>query len=194
MLYYGWQMQQCSLNYKSQKGYLQMEEKIYEDKYERPLGVKTLEDSKVVRYKVLMYEDINGYDRLFGGKLMMMIDEAAGIVATRHCTQIVTTAAVDNLQFKRPAMLSDVVVIEAYMTYVGRTSMEVRVDTYVEDRESGLRHVINRAYLTEVCVDKDGNPQLVPYGLLVETESQKAEWEGALKRIRMRKSRRKEGF
>jgi len=164
------------------------------DKYERKLGVKTVDDSKVIRYKVLMHEDINGYGRLFGGKLMMMIDEAAGIVATRHCASYVTTAAVDNLQFKRPAMLSDVVVIEAYMTYVGRTSMEVRVDTYVEDRTTGLRHVINRAYLTEVCVDKDGNPVTVPYGLNVETEGQKAEWQGALKRIDMRKKRRKEGF
>ena len=125
---------------------------------------------------------------------MMMIDEAAGIVATRHCATIVTTAAVDNLQFKHPAMLSDLVVIEAYLTYVGRSSMEVRVDTYVEDRSSGLRHVINRAYLTEVCVDAEGNPILVPYGLKVETESQKAEWEGAIKRIEFRKKRRQQGF
>ena len=171
-----------------------MEEIDITDKYKRELGVKTVEDSKVVRYKVLMHEDINGYGRLFGGRLMEMIDEAAGIVATRHCTHVVTTAAVDNLQFKKGAFLGDVVVIEAYMTYVGRTSIEVRADTYVEDRATGLRHVINRAYLTEVCVDSEGNPITVPYGLSIESEGQKAEWLGALKRIEMRRKRRREGF
>ncbi|WP_051226910.1 acyl-CoA thioesterase [Butyrivibrio sp. MC2013] len=167
---------------------------MIEDKYERPLGLKTVDDTKVERYKVLMYEDINGYNRLFGGKLMMMIDEAAGIVATRHCGTTVTTAAVDNLQFKQAAYLGDIVVIVAYMTYVGRTSMEVRVDTYVEDRTTGLRHVINRAYLTEVCVDDKGNPIPIPYGLDISSAGEIAEWEGALKRIEMRKSRRREGF
>jgi acyl-CoA hydrolase len=72
--------------------------------------------------------------------------------------------------------------------------MEVRVDTYVEDRKTGLRHVINRAYLTEVCLDDDEKPITIPYGLKIETECQKAEWEGALKRIAMRKKRRAEGF
>ena len=171
-----------------------MEEEIITDKYDRPLGYKSVEDSKVERFKVLMYEDINGYDRLFGGKLMMIIDETAGIAATRHCGCTVTTAAVDNLQFKQPAFLGDVIVVEAYLTYVGRTSMEVRADTYVEDRKTGMRRVINRAYLTEVCVDAKGNPSPIEYGLRISTESEKAEWIGALKRIEMRKSRRKEGF
>lgn len=167
---------------------------MVEDKIERELGYKTVEDSKVERYKVMMHEDINGYGRLFGGNLMLMIDEAAGIVATRHCAHTVTTAAVDNLQFKKPAFLMDIVVIEAYLTYVGRTSMEVRVDTYVEDRKTGLRHVINRAYLTEVCLDENEKPITIPYGLKIETPCQEAEWEGALKRIAMRKKRREEGF
>ena len=72
--------------------------------------------------------------------------------------------------------------------------MEVRVDVYFEDRETGTRRMINRAYFTEVCIDEKGHPVPVPYGIEPETESEKAEYEGALKRIEMRKLRRSEGF
>ena len=159
-----------------------------------PLGNKKVEDSVTEWTKVLRYDDINSGDRLFGGRLMEWIDEIAGTAAVRHCSEAVTTAAVDNLQFKKGAYLNDIIVIIARITYVGHTSVEVRVDTYVEDRKTGMRHVINRAYLTEVCVDKNGNPITVPYGLEVISESEKAEWAGALKRIAMRKIRRREGY
>ena len=69
-----------------------------------------------------------------------------------------------------------------------------RYDTYVEDLRTGMRHVVNRAYLTEVCVDEDGRPTVVPYGLNVRTENERAEWQGAEKRIELRKQRRREGF
>ena len=72
--------------------------------------------------------------------------------------------------------------------------MEVRVDTYVEDRRNGMKHVMNRAYLTEVCIDEDDTPVLVPYGLNVRTESEKAEWQGAERRRELRRQRRMEGF
>lgn len=76
--------------------------------------------------------------------------------------------------------------------YVGRTSMEVRVDTYVESRH-GIRKVINRAYVVMVAVDEHHHPIPVP-GLIVESENDRAEWEGGEKRYRLRKQRRKEGF
>ena len=86
------------------------------------------------------------------------------------------------------------IVIIGKITYVGRTSMEIRVDTYVEDRRNGMRHVLNRAYLTEVCIDDDDTPAIVPYGLNIRTANERAEWEGAEKRIILRKKRRMEGF
>ena len=78
------------------------------------------------------------------------------------------------------------------MTYVGNTSMEVRVDTYVEDKQ-GMRRPINRAYLTMVALDENDHPIQVP-GLIIETEEQRGEWEAAQKRREMRELRRKEGF
>ena len=155
---------------------------------------KNVEDSVTEWTKVVKYSDINSENRLFGGTLMSWIDEVAGTVAVRHSGNPVATAAVDNMQFKQGAKLDDIIVMIGKITHVGKTSMEVRVDTYVEDRRNGMRHVLNRAYLTEVCIDTDDTPVLVPYGLNVRTESERAEWEGAEKRIALRKQRRMEGF
>ena len=125
---------------------------------------------------------------------MEWMDEVAGIAAIRHCGGFVTTAAIDNLQFKKGAFINEVIVIRAKLTHVGRTSMEVRVDVYVEERETGIRRVINRAYFTEVHVDENGKPMPLQYGLSLETEAEKAEWEGAEKRLEIRRQRRVEGF
>ena len=83
---------------------------------------------------LLMHRHINGYGRLFGGQLMQWIDELAGIVSMRHAGGRITTASIDNLNFKAGAYLNDTIVLIGRITYVGRTSMEVRVDTYVEDQ------------------------------------------------------------
>lgn len=154
---------------------------------------KNVADSLTEWTRVLRYEDINGQNRLFGGRLLAWIDEIAGTVAMRHSGSQVTTAAIDNLQFKQGAVINDMIVMIGKITHVGHSSMEVRVDSYVEDTD-GFRHVINRAYLTLVCVDKEGRPTAVPFGLNVNTESEKAEWEGAKKRIALRTERRQEGF
>ena len=151
-------------------------------------------DSLTEVTKLLQYKDINGYDRLFGGRLMEWIDEAAGIAASRHCGGGITTACVDTLQFKHAAYLNDLVVIIARVTYVGRTSMEVRVDSYVEDVETGTRYLINHAYLTEVHVDAQGVPTPIEFGLELVNETERMEWEGAKKRITVRKTRQAEGY
>lgn len=121
---------------------------------------------------LLMHRHINGYGRLFGGQLMQWIDELAGIVSMRHAGGRITTASIDNLNFKAGAYLNDTIVLIGRITYVGRTSMEVRVDTYVEDLE-GMRRVINRAYVVMVAIDEEGHAVEVP-GLVVESESEKA--------------------
>ena len=135
---------------------------------------------------------INHYGRLFGGQLIYWIDELAGIVAMRHSGATVTTAAIDNLQFKAPAYTGDMIVLQGMVTYVGRTSMEIRVDTYREALD-GKREMINRAYIDMVCIDREGLPVEVP-GLIIETQEQQQEWEAAQKRKQMRKQRRQEGF
>lgn len=100
---------------------------------------------------------------------------------------MITTAAVDSLEFKAGAYQNDMIVLAGRVTYVGRTSMEVRVDTYIEDYQ-GKRQIINRAYLVMVAVDENGTPVEVP-GLQIESEEEREEWLGAERRLQLRKQK-----
>lgn len=156
------------------------------------MSVKCVDDSKSEQTYILRTGHLNGYGRLFGGYLVQWMDELAVVVSRRHCNCEVTTVAIDNLNFKEGAHIGDMVVLVGKMTYVGRTSMEVRVDAYKEDR-NGIRHSINRAYFIMVAIDDNEKPIEVP-GLDIKTEAEKAEWESGQKRYELRKSRRIEGF
>ena len=148
--------------------------------------------SRTVQTQIVLNEHINGAGRLFGGRLMEWIDIVAAVAARRHSGRNVTTASVDTLSFKAPAYLNDTVSIEGVVTCTGRTSMEVRVDTYVEALD-GQRSMINRAYLVLVALDAQGHPTPVP-PLLAETDEEKAEKEAGLRRTALRKQRQKEQF
>ena len=153
---------------------------------------KKVSDSQTMQQYILRPAHINPYGRLFGAQLLKWIDEVAGIVAVRHCNTIVTTAAIDNLEFREPAYSGQMIVLLGQVTYVGRTSMEVRVDTYTEGLD-GTRKMINRAYLTMVAIDNEGNAVEVP-SLILETDEERAEHDAAVKRKEMRKQRRLEHF
>lgn len=153
---------------------------------------KKVSDSLTEQTYLIMSQHINGAGRLFGGQLLAWIDELAGIVAIRHSGGNVITASIDNLQFKHGAHLGDVVVLVGRVTYVGNSSMEVRIDTYVEERD-GTRCPINRAYFVMVSLDENECPKRVPR-LVLETTEQTAEWETAKKRNELRSQRKQEGF
>lgn len=157
---------------------------------ERPS--KHISDSRTEQQYFIRPAHINGYGRLFGGVLLSWIDELAGIVAFRHCNANVTTAAIDNLQFKAPVLTGQVVVLVGHVTYAGNTSIEVRVDTYTEDPD-GTRHPINRAYLVMVALGENAKPVQVP-DIIIETTEDQLEYEAAKKRRDMRNLRRQEGF
>ena len=153
---------------------------------------KRVEESKTEHVQIIMPEHINGYDRLFGGKLVEWIDIVAGVVARRHSNSNVTTVSIDNLHFKEAAYVNNMVVLYGKVTYVGNTSMEVTVETFVE-RLSGEKKLINKAYLVMVALDEDENPIVVPK-LAIETEEEQAEWDLGARRSELRKQRRKEKF
>ena len=123
---------------------------------------------------------------------MQWIDIVAGVTARRHSGKNVTTLMVDSLQFKEAAYANDLIVIIGKVTYVGRTSMEVCVRSYVEEQD-GMRRLINTAYFVMVALDENEKPTEVP-GLILESEEEKMEWEFAKKRNEMRKNRRKGEF
>lgn len=154
--------------------------------------MKRVSDSLTKQIQIVMPEHINGYGRLFGGQLVAWIDVVAAVVARRHCNHEVTTVCVDNLVFQSAAHANDTMVLVGTMTYVGNTSMEVRVDTYVEELD-GDRALVNRAYLVMVALDANERPLQVP-GLIVETEEERLQWEAGKRRSELRKKRREEQF
>lgn len=150
---------------------------------------KHVSESYTEQVQILSQSTLNGYNRLFGGQLMQWIDVVAAVVARRHSGCNVTTASVDNLRFEGPAYANDTIVLCGYITYTGRTSMEVCARTYVEEL-SGLKRLINVAYLVMVALNAEERPTEVPK-LVVESEAEKREWEAACERNAIRKTRRK---
>ena len=136
---------------------------------------KHVSESYTEQVQILSQSTLNGYNRLFGGQLMQWIDVVAAVVARRHSGCNVTTASVDNLRFEGPAYANDTIVLCGYITYTGRTSMEVCVRTYVEEL-SGLKRLINVAYLVMVALNAEERPTEVPK-LVVESEAEKREWD-----------------
>lgn len=145
---------------------------------------KTVKDSYTEQVQILNQSNINGFGRLFGGNLMQWIDVVAAVVARRHCEKNVTTVLVDRLEFKKPARVNDTVVLTGYITYAGKTSMEICVKTYVEAL-NGDRMLINKAYVVMVALDENDNPSPVP-DLILTNEREIKEREEAKKRREMR--------
>jgi acyl-CoA hydrolase len=156
------------------------------------LKPKRVSDSFTEQVQVIFDNHLNGQGRVFGGQLAAWIDIVAGIVARRHSNRNVTTAEIDSLQFKRPIYANSLIILRGKITYVGKTSMEVRVDSFVENL-SGERELVNTAYLVEVALDENQKPVEVP-GLICETFQEKAEWEAGEKRRQLRQLRRKEAY
>ena len=134
---------------------------------------------KTTSVQIVMPQHCNGYarPRLFGGQIMAWIDVIGAVAARRYTGRAVTTVCVDNLSFLKPAFLNDTVVQEAAVTWTGRTSLEVRVDSMVE-RLDGSRELINRAYLVFVALDEEGKPTEIPL-FVPETDEEKAEYHAA---------------
>ena len=128
---------------------------------------------KTTSVQIVLPQHCNGYKipRLFGGQMMAWIDIIGAVAARRYTQTAVTTICIDNLTFLKPAYLNDTIVQEAMVTWTGRTSLEVRVDSMVE-RLDGSRELINRAYVVFVAPDDQDHPTPVkPF--VPETEEEK---------------------
>jgi acyl-CoA hydrolase len=137
-----------------------------------------------------MSPHVNGSNRLFGGQLMAWIDIAAAVEARRHVMRQVVTAEVDNLEFIGAVYLGETVRLDAQVTWTGRTSIEVRVDSYVESFDiDKADRLINRAYVVFVALDDKEHPTLIP-PFVPETDEEKEEWAAAEKRRATRLARR----
>ena len=154
--------------------------------------MKAIADSITEQVHMVRYQHLNGQRRLFGGMLLQWIDELAGTVAFRHTGGEVITAAIDNLVFKEPAFLNDLVVLRGKITFIGNTSMEVQVDTYVENAD-GRRTMINKAHFVMVSLDEKGTPRPVPTVQLA-SDTEREDWQAGEKRYTLRRQRRIDNY
>ena len=138
---------------------------------------KTVHDSYTVQVQLLNQAHLNGYQRLFGGQLLMWMDEVAGITARRHSGRNVTTACIEKLDFRAAAYANDTVVLTGHIVQVGRTSMTVMVHAYVEAL-TGERRMINEAHFVMVALDENEKPVEVPE-IIIDTENKRLQLENA---------------
>jgi uncharacterized protein (TIGR00369 family) len=133
--------------------------------------------------------DANLYGNVHGGIIMRLMDEAGAAAAMRHAQQAAVTVTVDQVLFREPIHLGDLVTFNAELTYVGRTSMEVRVEVNAQNLLTGEYVHTNTAYLVYVAIDQAGHPVAVP-PLLTETDAERQQWEAAKERQAYRLAQR----
>lgn len=142
---------------------------------------KTPSDSRTIVTDLVLPSETNPIGNMFGGELLARMDRAASIAARRHSRQIVVTASVNHVAFSKMIPLGSVVTVEAQVSRAFNSSMEIFMDVYIEDRDSGKRSISNEAIYTFVAVDEAGCPVKVPE-LIPETEIEKKRFEAALRR------------
>lgn len=145
------------------------------------MEVKYPEESKTILTDLVLPSETNPLNNLFGGELLARMDRAASIAARRHSRRIVVTASVNHVAFNKAIPLGSVVTVEAKVSRNFKTSMEIFIDVWIEDRESGKRSKANEAIYTFVAVDDTGNPVEVPR-LEPQTKLEKERFEAALRR------------
>lgn len=134
---------------------------------------KTVRASQVTISQLMQPEHANLRGDVHGGWIMKLVDEAGALAAMRHAQCRVVTVAIDQMQFLEPIRIGDLIVLEAEVTYVGRTSMESRVSVSAENPLTGERTHTNIAYVVYVALNDDGKPQPVP-GLIAETDAERS--------------------
>lgn len=142
---------------------------------------RTASQSKTIVTDLVLPSETNPINNLFGGELLARMDRAASISARRHSRRIVVTASVNHVAFNRSIPLGSVVTIEAKVSRAFTTSMEVYLDVWIEDRESGECIKANEAIYTFVAVDETGRPIKVPE-LVPESDLEKERFIAALRR------------
>lgn len=152
-------------------------------------GAKYIADSRVTLSLLMGPPDANSLGNVHGGVIMKLVDEAGALAAMRHAQSTVVTVAVDSMTFMQPVHIGDLVIFRAELTYVGRTSMETRVEVIAENPFTREQRMSNTAYLVYVALDHEGKPKPVS-PLIYETSDEIARASQAQERQNFRKQQR----
>ena len=142
---------------------------------------KNPKESKTIQTEIVLPNDTNNLNNLMGGRLLHWMDIVAAVCAQRHCGRTCVTAAVNNVSFGHPIPKASIVTLEANISRAFSSSMEIIIDVWTEDMQSGSRTKCNEAIYTFVAVDNMGKPAKVP-GLEPETKIEQERFVAALRR------------
>ncbi|MBS1543064.1 MAG: acyl-CoA thioesterase [Bacteroidetes bacterium] len=146
---------------------------------------KSPRESTVSMTELVLPNDTNTLNNLMGGRLMHWMDIVSAIACQKHSNNTVVTASVDNISFRTPIQLGDVVTLRARVTRAFNSSMEVRIDVDKENIPAGQKVISHSAYFTFVAVDRHFKPVEVPE-VVPETDEEKALYDGAMRRRQLR--------
>ncbi|QNI04065.1 acyl-CoA thioesterase [Halomonas sp. SH5A2] len=136
---------------------------------------------------VLMTPDMANFSgKVHGGAILKKLDEVAYACASRYSGHYVVTLSVDQVLFKQPIHVGELVTFLASVNHVGSSSMEIGIKVVAEDIRNKLIRHTNSCYLSMVAVDADGKPARVP-PLALATPLQQLRFEKAALRKKMRK-------
>lgn len=130
-------------------------------------------------------QDANLRGNVFGGVILAAVDKIAYVCATRHADCPTVTASFDQVDFRSPIEIGEIVTLQASVNYVGRTSMEVGVRVMAESVHGGEPRHTNSCYVTMVALGDDGKPKPVPK-LILEDEVQYRRYQDAAERRKAR--------
>lgn len=142
---------------------------------------KNPKDSLTILTDMVLPGETNALNNLFGGELLARMDRACSIAAQRHSRRIVVTASVNHVAFNKAVPVGSVVTVQAKVSRAFKSSMEIYVDVWSEDRETGEKTKVNEGIYTFVAVDRTGTPVKVP-AIIPETKIEKERFDGALRR------------
>ena len=140
------------------------------------LTPKPISASRITLSQLMHPEHANLLGNVHGGWIMKLVDEAGALTCMRHAQRKVVTVTIDSMDFRQPIRIGDLVILNAEVTYTGRTSMEATVEVHAENPITGTQTHTNTAYLVYVALDDAGRPTPVP-PLQAETEEEKQKLE-----------------
>lgn len=142
-------------------------------------------DSLNIHTELIMPGQTNPLGNLMGGNLLSWMDVSCGVSALKHCGTICVTASVDNVSFRLPIKVGDVVVLKSFATRAFNTSLEICCEVYIHNPKTHEDQLSHTAYFTFVSLDGNGKSTKVP-ALIPETEAEQKLYESAEQRREVR--------
>lgn len=142
-------------------------------------------DSVNIHTELIMPGQTNPRGNLMGGNLLCWMDVAAAISAMKHAERICVTVSLDNVHFKLPLSVGDLVIMKSFVTRAFNSSMEIVCEVYIKNVKTQEEILSHQAFFTFVCLDDNNKPMTVP-GIIPETSEELKLHEGALKRRELR--------